>query len=104
MVELVRDLAVDPMETPGEDNPFRQVLINTHAPGVVQLTDRDDLLFADTSAYKLADGRTTRRLRLRPLEGTWRAANTQDFVTKADILPYLQTPPGAQLSIDGNAA
>jgi hypothetical protein len=92
------------METPGEDNPFRQVLINTHAPGVVQLTDRDDLLFADTSAYKLADGRTTRRLRLRPLEGTWRAANTQDFVTKADILPYLQTPPGAQLSIDGNAA
>lgn len=104
MVELVRDLAVDPMVAPGDDNPFRQVLINTHAPGVVQLTDPDDLLFADTSAYKVADGRITRRLRLRPLEGTWRAASTHDFVTKADILPYLQSPPGAQLTVDGDAA
>lgn len=102
MVDLVRDLAVDPMVTPGEDNPFRQVLINTHAPGVVQLADAGDLLFADTSAYKLTDGRITRRLRLRPLEGTWRASGTREFVTKADILPYLQMPPGAQLTLDGN--
>jgi predicted ATPase len=101
MVELVRDLAVDPHDQPGEDNPFRQVLVNTHSPGVVQLVPPDDLLFADTSAYRTADGRMSRRLRLRPLSGTWRAEEVgKEYVTKADILPYLETPPGAHLTLD----
>ncbi|RKN41782.1 AAA family ATPase [Streptomyces hoynatensis] len=104
MVGLVRDLAVDPTGTPGDDNPLRQVLINTHSPGVVQLVDRGDLLFADTEAYKAASGDVTRRLRLRPLEGTWRASGTRNYVTKTDILPYLETPPGAQLTIGRGAA
>ena len=104
MVELVRDLAVDPDETPGPENPFRQVLINTHSPGVVQLVDPADLLFADTSAFKSADGNLTRRLRLRPLAGTWRARDSAEYVTKGDVLPYLQTPPGAQLTIEGSFA
>lgn len=47
MVDLVRDLAVDARDEPGPDNPFRQVIINTHSPYVVQLVDKDDLLFAD---------------------------------------------------------
>jgi predicted ATPase len=101
MVDLLRDLAVDPHETPGPDNPFRQVLINTHSPGVVQLVRPDDLLFADTAAFKTENGKITRRLRLRPLAGTWRAEDTAEYVTKADILPYLETPPGAQLTLDG---
>jgi predicted ATPase len=107
MVDLVRDLAVDPQETPGDDNPFRQVLINTHSPGVVQLVDAQDLLFADTSAYRTSNGQVTRRLRLRPLSGTWRASDTAgDYVTKLDILPYLEAPPDAQLTLnlDGRAA
>ncbi|GAA3498912.1 hypothetical protein GCM10019016_060150 [Streptomyces prasinosporus] len=107
MVDLVRDLAVDPQETPGDDNPFRQVLINTHSPGVVQLVDSQDLLFADTSAHRTGSGQVTRRLRLRPLAGTWRAADGNgDHVTKLDILPYLEAPPDAQLSLDldGRAA
>lgn len=107
MVDLVRDLAVDPEEEPGDENPFRQVLINTHSPGVVQLMDPQELLFADTSAYRGSDGRITRRLRLRPLPDTWRAEGAgREYVTKADILPYLETPPGAQLTLDlpGSAA
>ncbi|GGV17681.1 hypothetical protein GCM10010495_35290 [Kitasatospora herbaricolor] len=104
MVELVRDLAVDSDEMPGPENPFRQVLINTHSPGVVQLVDPADLLFADTSAFRSADGKITRRLRLRPLTGTWRARDSAEYVTKGDILPYLETPPGAQLTIEGSFA
>ncbi|MGA5648493.1 AAA family ATPase [Streptomyces seoulensis] len=105
MVELVQDLAVDPTQPPGTDNPFRQVLINTHSPGVVQLVSPDDLLFADTAVHRTEDGSMARSLRLRPLTGTWRlAGERRDYVTKADILPYLTTPPGAQITLDLGAA
>ncbi|MGW2375580.1 AAA family ATPase [Kitasatospora sp. NPDC001683] len=105
MVELVRDLAVDPFEAPGDDNPFRQVLINTHSPGIVQLVRSEDLLFADTSAFLTKAGEVGRGLRLRPLVDTWRAEGSGgEYVTKADILPYLTTPPGAQLKLDWGAA
>lgn len=104
-LELVQDLAVDPSQQPGPDNPFRQVLINTHSPGVVQLLSPDDVLFADTTTRRTEDGRLTHGLRLRPLDGTWRVTDgRRDYVTKADILPYLTTPPGAQITLDLGAA
>ncbi|NYV73216.1 AAA family ATPase [Streptomyces sp. UH6] len=100
MVELIQELAVDARLQPGEDNPFRQVLINTHSPGVVQLVSRNDLLFADTALVRAEGGHVARALRLRPLKDTWRVADgRKDYVTKADILPYLTTPPGAQTTL-----
>ncbi|MFH9353763.1 AAA family ATPase [Kitasatospora sp. NPDC017646] len=105
MVDLVQDLAVDPTIAPGPDNPFRQVLINTHSPGVVQLVRPEDLLFAETAVHRLEDGTTARALRLRPLNSTWRTMEgRRDYVTKADILPYLTTPPGAQTTLGGAVA
>lgn len=56
MVDLVRDLAVDAHETPGPDNTFRQVIINTHSPYIVQLVDPQDLLFAETALLRAPDG------------------------------------------------
>jgi len=101
MVRLVQDLAVDPSSAPGPDNPFRQVIINTHSPAIVQLVDPHDLLFATAGGHRLSDGTTARSLRLRPLAGTWRAAASDEVpVTKADILPYLTAPPGAQLRLE----
>ncbi|MCU4746888.1 MULTISPECIES: AAA family ATPase [Streptomyces] len=101
MVDLVQNLAVDATAKPGPDNPFRQVLINTHSPGVVQLVSPQDLLFADTAAVRLADGSTARTLRLRPMRETWRSTGERgNYVTMGDILPYLTTPPGAQLTLD----
>jgi predicted ATPase len=105
MVELVQELAVEPTQPPGMDNPFRQVLINTHSPGVVQLVSPEDLLFADTALHRTEGGTMARGLRLRPLADTWRVAGgRRDYVTKADILPYLTTPPGAQITLDLGAA
>ncbi|MFV2198190.1 AAA family ATPase [Nocardiopsis sp. LOL_012] len=102
MVDLVRDLAVDPGLSPGEDNPFRQVIVNTHSPGVVQIVDPDDLLFADSVRRRRPDGRLTQVLRLRPIAGTWRAEKPGSLsVTRPDILPYLAAPPGAQLGLEG---
>lgn len=105
MVELLRDLAVDAHQAPGDDNPFRQVIINTHSPYVVQLVDPHDLLFADTALVPAPDGSLATGLLLRPLTDTWRAALTAEVVpvSKPDILPYLTTPPGAQLTL-GNTA
>jgi predicted ATPase len=105
MVNLVRDLAVDPSESVDEDNPFRQVLINTHSPGVVQLVDPADLLIADTSTVPREGGRTARALRLRPLAGTWRAGGAEKgYGTVADILAYLTAPPQARLTLQESAS
>lgn len=101
MVRLVEDLAVDPSNTPGSDNPFRQVVINTHSPGVVQLVDPNNLLFADTAVRKVADGTMAHTLRLRPIVDTWRSRRGDEIpVTKLDMLPYLTTPPGAQTRLE----
>lgn len=101
MTTLVRDLAVDAYASPNPDNPFRQVLINTHSPGIVQLVDPQDLLYADTAMIPTQIGDVARTARLRPLVNTWRAKEARGaYVTKADILPYLTTPVGAQLTLD----
>lgn len=101
MVDLVRDLAVDPTDAPSDDNPVRQVIINTHSPSVVQLIEERDLLFASTERVVRPDGSGTRALRLRPMKGTWRTRmEAEPSIGKVDILPYLTSPPGAQLTID----
>jgi predicted ATPase len=102
MVRLVQDLAVDPERPPGPDNPFRQVIVNTHSPAIVQLVGETDVLFAETAYRKAPDGSLARGLALRPLSGTWRAAKSAEPpVTCLDILPYLTVPPNAQLTLDG---
>ncbi|MFI6293940.1 AAA family ATPase [Nonomuraea sp. NPDC050790] len=101
MVQLVTDLAVDAQEAPGPANPFRQIIVNTHSPAVVQLVDPADLLFAEADVRRTPDGSMARALQLRPLAGSWRDEGpTSRAVTKADILPYLTTPPGAQTTLD----
>lgn len=125
MVEILRDLAVDPDEAPGTDNPLRQVIANTHSPALVQLLNPDELLLASTGIAVVgtedprmpvaadhqerpsgddaaAGGPSTARvLRLTPLKDTWRDGRQPDPPgTKADILPYLTSPVGAQLALD----
>jgi predicted ATPase len=107
MVQLAQDLAVDPSRAPDEDNPFRQVIINSHSPAVVQLVDPNNLLYASTAVVGRADSRPKRALTLRPLVNTWRATSpmsTEPPVGMADLLPYLTNPPGTQLRLDAHVA
>jgi len=98
MVQLIQDLAVDPTTPPGGDNPFRQVIVNTHSPNVVQLVAPDDLLFADARPPH-SGTRDYATLRLRPMEGSWRASESRAVpVGKADLIDYLTAPAGAQLT------
>ncbi|HVR95146.1 MAG TPA: AAA family ATPase [Thermoanaerobaculia bacterium] len=99
MVELLRDLAVDPTEPTGSDNPFRQVIVATHSPTFVQLQNPDDLLFAVEARIKGPSGRPARTLRCRPLDNTWRAKSGEPSVGLGTILAYLSSPPGAQLEL-----
>lgn len=99
MVRLLKDLAVDPTEAPSVENPFRQVIVATHSPVFVQLQERDDLLFAMEARVRTADVSAVRTLRCRPLNDTWRAADTGPGVGLGTILAYLSAPPGAQLEL-----
>lgn len=99
MVQLVEDLAVDPNDEPGRDNPLRQVIINTHSPAIVTLVQQDDLLMASTEICD-DDGSERPALTLRPMRGSWRAAsNGATPIGEADLIPYLTAPPGAQISL-----
>lgn len=100
MLELVQDLAVDPYDAPGDSNIFRQVIVNTHAPGVVQLCDPQDLLLADVRPYKTPEGKTARALTLLPYKDSWRTqGKTSQSFSEADVVSYLASPPGAQLRL-----
>jgi len=99
MLDLIRDLAVDPDIAPEASNPFRQVIVNTHSPGVVQLCDPDDLLLAEVKAYRIADDEVTRALTLLPYSDSWRAAPPARSFTMADVIYYIAAPEGAQLRL-----
>lgn len=45
MLRLLKDIAVDPNLAVSEENPLRQVLVNTHSPVVVAQVDADDLIY-----------------------------------------------------------
>jgi predicted ATPase len=70
LILLLRDYAVDPQEeVDPDDNPLRQVILNSHSPEVVNQLDAADVLFVES-----ARGPAGRCARVRPVafEGTWR--------------------------------
>ncbi|GHJ44691.1 hypothetical protein Cs7R123_20330 [Catellatospora sp. TT07R-123] len=100
MLRLVEDLAVDASEAPDESNPFRQVIVNTHSPGVVQLCNTADLLLAEVRPQMSPDGTVARALALLPFKDSWRtAASSGPYFTEADVIAYLVAPPNAQLML-----
>lgn len=79
MVGLLRDLALDPLEAPGDGNPLRQVLINTHSPLVFNELHNDEVIFVelDDLVVGTAHGRATRT---RVPDSTWRSEAGGDLV------------------------
>lgn len=102
MVQLIEDLAVDPNEAPADDNSLRQVIVNTHSPGVIKLVSPDTLLVGSERLVHV-DGAAVMALRLDGINGTWRT-DTSSGASKADLLPYLASPPGAQTELQFDVA
>ena len=99
MVDLVRDLAVDPQFPPGSDNPMRQVIVNTHSPYYVQMQNPNDLLLAMPAAVR-RNGNTTLTTRYLPLDDTWRTSKLGiTGVSLQTILDYLREPDNAPLRL-----
>jgi len=67
VVALLRDYAVDPSQPVDEDNPARQVILNTHSPDVVKQLQPSEILLVD--AVDGPDGRTAQ---VSAVEGGWR--------------------------------
>jgi predicted ATPase len=90
MVELLGDLAVDADEPVDDDNPLRQVIVNTHSPSVVACVHDDALLMA-SSGPGLWNGTESSRLLIRHLPKTWRDQEQSNelVVTRGDLLAYL---------------
>lgn len=99
MVDLVRSLAVDPEDPPGPDNPFRQVIVNTHSPYFVRYQSTDDLLLAMPTSVRRDDDVVT-TVRLVPLQESWRARQGIVTISKNAIMDYLRLPPGSQFQLD----
>ncbi|MFI5163967.1 MAG: AAA family ATPase [Bacteroidia bacterium] len=91
VIKLLEDICTDTEMAIGDDNPLRQVIINTHSPLVVQEIYDDSLLMAE-----LKEDMTDKKIHFKktvfnPLISTWRTKidkNTRP-VSKGKLLAYL---------------
>lgn len=99
MLQLLQDIATDVNEPMGLDNPFRQVIVNTHSPVVVRQVPDDSLLIAELKEI-VQGGQRFEGARFSWLEGTWRQHADPHIhpVAKWHLLAYLNIGTMDQLS------
>lgn len=105
MIALLQAIAMDTGYAVGFDNPLRQVIINTHAPGVVQQVPDESLIAAIPAETRLA-GQRVRTLRFKALSQTWRTAVASppaDSISKGWLLNYLGAAAHLPATGDGAA-
>lgn len=96
MLQLLRDIAMSvdhPVDA--EDNPLRQVIVNTHSPQLVSLVPASEILFAEPCRQEIDGGSVVRGVTFRPLAHTWRDESAVETVTKGRILEYLSAARAA---------
>ncbi len=98
MLRLLQDIAVDVESEVGEDNPLRQVIINTHSPAVVSQVPDDAILVSELQEV-IIDGRPARTARFCWLPDTWRCEADPHTppVARGKLLAYLN-PAGSSIS------
>lgn len=91
ILQLLRDIAVDPTRPAGRDNPLRQVIINTHSPAVFQEAPDESVVFTKARETQADYDHLFRAAHFCHLSGTWRAkhGNDSDIVPRGDLLTYL---------------
>lgn len=90
ILRLLQDIATDVYSPVGPDNPFRQVIINTHSPAVVNQVPDQSLLVAEMKET-VKEQQHFQRACFRWLPDTWRAEAAPDVapVSKGKLLAYL---------------
>ena len=91
MVELLEGMATDTEIAVDEDNPLRQVIINTHSPIVVSCVPDDSLYLAKgKERYDESFGKKIQYTGFSAMQNTWKTIhNLADVTSKGEILSYL---------------
>jgi predicted ATPase len=99
ILELLRDMAIDPNQSIDPTNPLRQVIINTHSPIVVRNLEPNELLVAvpvrKSGGVFTAYGAMTNSWRLADSE---RNSERTPKVTLAELLDYLHESDATTVS------
>jgi hypothetical protein len=94
MVGLLETMATDTYYAVDDDNPLRQVIINTHSPIVIGHVDAESLYLAKEK--ELYDEKLQRKIvytGFSALPGTWKTTRANAETTSlGDILAYLENP------------
>ena len=88
ILRLLSDIAVDTQKPIGEDNPLRQVIVNTHSPVVFQQVPDESVVFVKAKEARDREGRLCKKAHFLCLSDTWRANVSEDAV-RGDLLAYL---------------
>jgi hypothetical protein len=94
MLSLLQDIATDTEEAVNDDNPLRQVIVNTHSPAIVAQVPEDSLLVAELQEMVQAN-RRFKRVAFSYLADTWRDAAAQEDgqvprrISMGELLSYL---------------
>ena len=95
---LLHDIAVDPNEPVGDDNPLRQVVVATHSPYFVQLQREDELVLAK-NVLRRTDLGVTEPLVCQPCLGSWRGTGENPGIGRVALQSYLLPPEGRRITI-----
>jgi len=88
MIALLKEIAVDAQEPCGDDNPLRQIIINTHSPTVVaEVPDSSLVIAVDRTAYY--QERLVHTPSFLGLPDTWRERVSGEAVARGLLIPYL---------------
>jgi predicted ATP-dependent endonuclease of OLD family len=106
MVELLEGMATDTEIAVDEDNPLRQVIINTHSPIVVSCVPDDSLYLAKgKERYDESFGKKIQYTGFSAMQDTWKTIhNLADVTSKGEILSYLdktifeKSPTGSMIA------
>ncbi len=96
MLKLLHDICTDVDSPVAEDNPLRQVIVNTHSPSVVNQVPDDSLLVSHLKETVRDMGRCKRAC-FGYLPDTWRDKKLTDknIINKGGLLAYL-SPTGME--------
>jgi predicted ATPase len=91
IITLLQDMATDTNYAVADDNPLRQVIINSHSPIVVQSVPEDSLYIAkNTETYSPAFGKKISYTSFAAIKETWRAEKgLSETIASGDLIAYL---------------